>query len=108
MQPEDFRFHTPCSKILTIFINKLTLKKKVELFKFSGRTKLFVFIALGYPFLALVSVIALSFCIDKVESAVCSRLIPNLQSIWTLWLFCTILLVIFLLLGRKSNHEHET
>ncbi|HIG95572.1 TPA: hypothetical protein HA249_01615 [Candidatus Woesearchaeota archaeon] len=79
----------------------------MELFKFSGRTKLFVLIGLGYPFLALVSVIALSFCIDKVDSAVCSRLIPNLQSIWTLWLFCTFLLFILLLLGRKGRHEHD-
>lgn len=75
----------------------------MELMKLSRRTKLVLVLGIGYPLLAFISVISLSFCIDKMDTKVCMGLIPNIQSIWTLWIFCTILLVILILIGKKKK-----
>ncbi len=75
----------------------------MELVRLSFRTKMLMLLGAGYPILTFLSVLVLSYCIDRSKGALCSKLISNIQSIWSLWIICTILVLLLIVLGKKED-----
>ncbi len=79
----------------------------MELVRLGFRTKMMLLLGAGYPILTFLSVIILSYCIDNTKGGLCSKLIGNIQSIWSLWIVCTMLVLLMLFLGKKEDEEEK-
>ncbi len=79
----------------------------MELVHLSFRTKMLLLLGAGYPILTFLSVLVLSYCVDNTKGALCSKLINNIQSVWSLWIICTILVLLMLFFGKKEEEDKE-
>ncbi len=79
----------------------------MELIKLSMRSKMMLLLGAGYPILILLSTLVMSFCIDKAGSSICTKLIGNIQSIWTLWIICSVLVLLMLFMGKKDPRDRR-